>query len=429
MHIVLTSHGTRGDVQPYLALAVGLQQAGHRVTLATSANYADWIGAYGVQPHPTRFNMQAFTLDPATQAIMRGHNLVRQLGVLGQIMRLGAAAMDDVWAAIQSADFVIQSPTSAGALEATQQRGLPVAFAYPVPFAPTRTFPSFFLGPLRFSLGAGYNRLTHALTHWLLWRGMSGPLTNALRKKLGLRPWRSFAEQHSYAQQLGVPALYGFSAHVLPKPADWDALQHITGYWFLDPPADWQPAPELLHFLASGPPPVYVGLGSMNLGEAETKTRLLLRALELSGQRGVVATGWGGLTRLAAPPTIFFVDDVPHAWLFPRMAAVVHHGGAGTTGAGLRAGVPNLLTPLGADQYAWAERIAHLGVGPRLPDLKHLTAETLAAAINTAVNDPALRARAAALGANLRAEEGIARAVAVIERYAMEFKGRASERR
>lgn len=195
LRILISSHGTRGDVQPYLALAVGLQQAGHQVTLTTSYNYTEWIQAYGVNAHPTRFSLQAFMQQPETLAVMKSGNLVQQFRILRRVMSLGAQAMDDVWAAIQSADFVIQSPTSSGALEAAQKRGLPAALGYPVPFAPTRAFPSFFLGPARFSLGPGYNHLTHSLMHRLLWSGMSGPLTNTLRKKLGLPAWRSFAEQ------------------------------------------------------------------------------------------------------------------------------------------------------------------------------------------------------------------------------------------
>ena len=142
------------------------------------------------------------------------------------------------------------------------------------------------------------------------------------------------------------------------------------------------------------------------------------RALELSGQRGVLLTGWGGITRLSAPPNVFFADNIPHAWLFPRMAAVVHHGGAGTTGAGLRAGVPGIIVPFAGDQYAWADLVVKLGVGPRAPDNKRLTAEKMAEAIQTAVNDAAMRARAAALGEKIREENGIARAVEVIERHA-----------
>lgn len=418
MQMLIATFGVRGDVQPYLALAVGLQAAGHRVTLATSDNFTAWIHSYGVSAHPARFNMAEFTHKPETQASLRSGNLIRQVRLLRDLMRQNAAAQDDVWAAIQDADFVIQSPTASGALEAASTRGRPAAFASPVPFAPTRAFPSFFMGSARFSLGAGYNTLTHALMHGVLWSAMGGPTTNPLRKKLGLPELRSYTELMAQGQRAGAPWLYGFSAHVLPRPADWDDSQHVTGYWFLDAPPNWRPADDLVRFLEAGPPPVYVGFGSMNHLDPQRHTSMALRALELSGQRGVLLTGWGGLRHQAAPANAHFVDDVPHAWLFPKMAAVVHHGGAGTTGAGLRAGVPSIITPAAPnDQPAWAERVVKLGVGPRAPGLKTLTAETLAASIQMAVNDQALRARAAALGRALRAEDGVARAVEIIERH------------
>lgn len=223
-------------------------------------------------------------------------------------------------------------------------------------------------------------------------------------------------------RRLGTPWLYGFSPHVIPKPADWDDDQHVLGYWFLDPPPAWQPSPDLLRFLESGPPPIYIGFGSMSHEDPERQTRLALRALELSGQRGLLATGWGGLTHQTAPANVFFVDNVPHAWLFPRMAAVVHHGGAGTTSASLRAGVPSIIAAFAGDQAAWADRIGQLGVGLPVGNVKKLTAEKLADAIRMAVTDSALRTRAATLGEKICAEDGVARAVEMIERHAANFR-------
>jgi sterol 3beta-glucosyltransferase len=416
MKILISTFGTRGDVQPYLALAVGLQNAGHHVTLATSYNYTPWIQAYGMKTHPVPFSMAEYLQTPKAQAILKSKNLIRQIGLLWDIMRQSAAAQETVWAAIQDADFVIQSPSSSGALEAVSQRNIPAAFAAPLPFAPTRAFPSFFMGARRFTFGEGYNFFTHKLMHDVLWRAMGGPVTNPLRKRLGLRPWKSFGQVLDHSRSVDIPWLYGFSPHVIPKPADWDENQYVTGYWFLEPPPGWQPPAVLTQFLNSGPPPVYVGFGSMNHEDPESQTHLALRALELSGQRGVLVTGWGGLTRQAPPPHVFFAVDIPHAWLFPRMAAVVHHGGAGTTGAGLRAGIPSIVTPFAPnDQWAWAERVAKLGVGPSVPCIQKLTAKQLAQAIQTAVSDAALRARAATLGEKIRAEDGLSRAVEIIE--------------
>lgn len=424
MKIHISAFGTRGDVQPSLALAVGLQRAGHQVTLATSGNYTSWIEAYGVGTHPTRFSIHEYMQRPEIRAALKSPNLLRGMALLRDMTRQNAAAQGEVWTAIQAAECVIEGPTATGALEAFQTRGTPAVFAVPVPFAPTGAFPSYFFGMSRRMLGKRYNLLTHALMHRLLWSTIGAPISDPLRRRLGLRPWRSFAELMAYGRSVGTPWLYGFSPHVLPKPGDWDEHQHITGYWFLDPPTQWQPTPELAHFLESGPPPVYIGFGSMGHGNPEHYTRLALRALALSGQRGLLLTGWGGLARQTTTADVFVVEDVPHAWLFPRVAAVVHHGGAGTTGAALRADVPNIVVPFASvDQVAWAERVATLGVGPRAPRISRLTAETLAEAITVAVNDAAMRARAAALGAAIRAEDGIGRAVELIERHAARVRG------
>ena len=413
MKILISTLGSRGDTQPYLALAVGLQRAGHRVTLIAPRSFIEWIQSYGVAAYPVRFNPHE-----VMQSLTKTKNPFQAMRAMREVMNTSVMeAMDDCWQAAQDTDFLIQTGTGNGALEIANRRGIPVAFAYLVPMPPTRAFPMFML-PFRFSLGAGYNYFTHTLVQRALWSGMGGPAVNRWRARLNLPAWRSEAEMHTYARSLGVPSLYGYSPNVIPKPSDWDDDHHVTGYWFLDAPPSWQPPAELLHFLESGPPPVYVGFGSMSHQNPERQARLALRALELSGQRGILLTGWGGLTRLSAPPNVFFVDDVPHAWLFPRMGAVVHHGGAGTASAGLRAGVPNIITPFGGDQVAWADLAVKLGVGVQAAAAQRLTAEKLANAIHTAVNDSALRARAAALSEKIRAEDGVARAVEAIERHA-----------
>ena len=188
----------------------------------------------------------------------------------------------------------------------------------------------------------------------------------------------------------------------------------MTGYWFADSPIGWEPSPGLLAFLDAGPPPVYFGFGSMTSGDPEGTLKAILKALELTRQRAILLSGWGGLGEgYKLPDYAYAVQSVPHGWLFPRMAAVVHHGGAGTTGAGLRAGVPSILVPFVADQPSWARRVAELGVGPRPIPFRQLTAERLADAISQATSDDAMRERARRMGARIRAEDGIGAAIEV----------------
>lgn len=412
MKILINTLGSRGDVQPYLALAVGLQQAGHQVTLAAPQTFAAWIQSYGVAVAPVQFNPQE-----AMQKLGQTHGWLRAMSAMLKIIREGmAVAQVDVWQTAQDTDFFIQSATGMGAMEIASLRSIPVAFAYLFPFAPTRSFPMFWL-PFRFSLGGAYNLLTHKLMSRLLWR-FGGSLNNQWRTRLGLRPWRSEKEMFAYARSLNTPFLYGYSPSLLPSPADWDEQQQATGYWFLTAVADWQPPAALCRFLDSGPPPVYVGFGSMRLKNAERQTHVVLEALALSGQRAILTTGWGGLKQGSAPDNVCFVEDVPHDWLLARVTAVVHHGGAGTTAAGLRAGIPSIIAPFGGDQWSWADLVVKAGVGLCVGSGQRLRAKRLAAAMETAVTDPALRQRAKTFGDTIRAENGIGRAIQLIENHA-----------
>jgi sterol 3beta-glucosyltransferase len=207
----------------------------------------------------------------------------------------------------------------------------------------------------------------------------------------------------------------GYSPSVIPTPPHWDSHVHVTGYWFLDPPADWAPPPALMAFLQAGPPPIYVGFGSMSNRNPGATAALVLEALARTRQRAVVLSGWSGLRTTDLPGSVFMLDSIPFSWLFPRVAAVVHHGGAGTTAAGLRAGVPSIVIPFFGDQPYWGQRVAELGVGPEPIPRRNLTVERLAGAIQRAVTDQTMRQRAADLGARIQAEDGVARAVSIVQ--------------
>jgi UDP:flavonoid glycosyltransferase YjiC (YdhE family) len=247
------------------------------------------------------------------------------------------------------------------------------------------------------------------------WR-LVGELQNRFRRDvLGLPAQTRRQNAQRLARALVVQ---GFSEHVVPHPPDWPERVHTTGYWFLDEGRDWLPPEPLERFLEAGEPPVYIGFGSMTGHDPERVTRLLLDAVRLSGRRAVLQSGWASLGSGAPlPDAVFLLDAAPHARLFPRMAAVVHHGGAGTTGEGLRAGVPTLIVPHMADQPFWGSRVAALGVGPAPIPRNRLTPERLANAIRQAATDPGMRERAVALGQRIRAQDGVGTAVALIERH------------
>jgi UDP:flavonoid glycosyltransferase YjiC (YdhE family) len=216
--------------------------------------------------------------------------------------------------------------------------------------------------------------------------------------------------------------LGAYSQTAIPHPSDWSDDVHITGYWFQDAPSEWHPSIELEEFLAEGPPPVYVGFGSMGGRNPEDFAAIVLQALEKSGQRGLLLTGWGGMNVMRVPDHVFVLNAAPHNWLFPRMAAVVHHGGAGTTAEGLRAGVPTVIVPFIVDQSFWGNRVKDLGVGPKPIPAKKLTADKLASAIEKATTDSKMKERAVALGKAIRAEEGVNNAVKIVQQYLGESK-------
>jgi UDP:flavonoid glycosyltransferase YjiC (YdhE family) len=218
--------------------------------------------------------------------------------------------------------------------------------------------------------------------------------------------------------QSGTPILYGFSPTVIPKPPDWTKDQCITGYWFLDAAEEFEPKAEVLEFLSNGSPPLSIGFGSMVEHEKEAIRQIVIDALRETNQRAVLLGGWSELDASAVPDFILCVKSLPHGWLFPRVAAAIHHGGAGTTAAALRAGVPNVIAPWFGDQFFWAERVQEIGAGPEPIPRKKLDAAKLSKAIRQALNNVQIQANAVQIGQNILGENGIETAVSMIESFA-----------
>jgi UDP:flavonoid glycosyltransferase YjiC (YdhE family) len=233
-------------------------------------------------------------------------------------------------------------------------------------------------------------------------------------------PYRETIEAHGLEFRLTkerqTPVLYGFSPLVVPKPWDWPDWNHLTGHWFLERPGEWNPPAVVTEFLEAGPPPVYLGFSSMIPRDPEASMDIFLRALRQAGTRGIVGTGWMTPATWDLPDDVLVLDEIPHDWLFPRVSAVVHHGGAGTLAAAIQAGVPSIVVPFYADQPFWAARVESLGVGPSPIPERKLTAERLAEAIQRAAADEGIRRKAAELGERIRAEDGVGTAVRIVDR-------------
>jgi UDP:flavonoid glycosyltransferase YjiC (YdhE family) len=296
---------------------------------------------------------------------------------------------------------------------------LPVLQAYYIPFTPTRTYPSFLFPRYPGWLGPLFNVPSFWVAQQVMWQSFRPADKRARLELLDLPPAPLFGPYRSNVL-LRDPVLYAYSPHVIPKPPDWGPEIQVTGYWFLEDAEGlhergWEPSPALQAFLNAGSEPVFIGFGSMTSRDPAQMAELILEALTEIGQRAVLLSGWGGMQGVDLPETVHQVDSIPFSWLFPRVAAVVHHGGAGTTAAGLRAGVPSLVVPFFGDQPYWGARIADLGVGPKPIPRKTLTADRLAAAIQQAIGDEDMRVRAAEIGTRIRVEDGVGRAVALIQ--------------
>ncbi len=417
-HLTLLALGSRGDVQPLLALGLGLAAAGHSVRVAAAADYEPLAAAYGLPFAPAGGSIRDLlrpdavydAFDSAANPLHFGIRFIREIDPL--VTRVLA----DCAAAAADADALIVT-TLGGFVGDTlvEQLGIPCHVVHMHPQSETRAWPSMFFPtlPRRAPARGAYNRLTHRLEEHGFWQLLHGPIERARRAVFGAPPRGRIALARCLRWR-DRRVLYAYSPYVAPSPPDW-GREVVTGYWWLPDPPGWQPPPELLAFLAAGPPPVYIGFGSILAGRDPNRvTAQLVRALRMAGQRGIIYRGWGDLGNIPLPPDVLAVDAVPHGWLFERVAAVVHHGGAGTTAAGLRAGRPTVTVPFFGDQRFWGTRVAALGAGPPPIPRPALTAERLAAALRQATEDPAILKGAADAALHLASEQGVARAIAAL---------------
>lgn len=420
MRIAIIAFGSRGDVQPHIALGTRLHAAGHDVRIITHAVFETQIRHLGLHFFPAVGDPQAIVsaesgqdwLGSGTNSLLFFQRFTRIAEPLIQ------QAMLDCWQGCQDAQAIVCSPLAICTVPSIAEKlHIPYWIGAGQPLTPTTAFasPFFPAALLPFSwFSSRYNQLTHTLSARIFWR-LIGPTVNIARRAVLHLPPLSGNWLYENLTQQRFRILYYYSPLVLPQPPDWQRNNHVTGYWFLDDKTDWQPSTRLLDFLEAGSAPVYVGFGSMQTRNPGQMTETVLKALRISGQRGILLTSGDGFSQNDLPGEVFQVEFAPHDWLFPHMAAVVHHGGAGTMAASLRAAVPSVMIPFFGDQPFWGRRFFEMGIIPEPIPRKHLTAERLAAAINIAINDTALRSRVVALSARIRAEDGLEKAVSILQ--------------
>lgn len=411
MRVSIAAVGSRGDIQPYLALSLGLQQAGFEIQFCADRLFEQLVKSTGLPFAP----VTAAPVNLMQQNLSRLGGPIKLIGWLNHHFKpLAREFFSDLDLATSRADAILYSTLAFAGYHVAEKHGIPALGVYNVPITPTCAFhnPSFPVAPAWFPFKRSYNWWSFRIANQLF-INMIKPIVNECRREvLGIRPLPN--RFFSRLDISPIPIVYGFSPNLIPPPPDWGECRKISGHWFLEDHGGWQPSVELIRFLEAGSPPIYVGFGSMVDQQIRRATPIILGALERLGLRGVLMGGWGGLGAGELPATIMRIESTPHDWLFPRVVAVVHHGGAGTTATGLRHGKPTVVVPFFADQPFWGGRVYALGCGPHPIPFSKMDINKLAVAIDQAIHDRRFGQNAQAISEKLKTEDGVGKAVGYI---------------
>lgn len=409
--------GSQGDIDPFIALGKRLQSRGHQVRIAALGRFEEYIRKEGFEYAPLAGD--------ATEVIrlligepVSPFQYFRNLSAL--LNPIKDEFLSDIVSACEGMDALLYSLIGAVAWHVADKLDIPCFRVFFFPADPTGEFPAMTAPAL--PLGPLYNRFTFACGDFL-WTHSTRKLLNGWRKGLGLSPIHPFSFPYRSLHGKPVPTLYAYSPFVSPKPPEWDGNRYLTGYWVSDSESDRKPDKTLVDFLKAGSKPVYIGFGSMVGGSFKHILDTVLESLRITKQRAILSSGWGSLQEGHLPEYVHQVGFIPHEWLFQHVKAVIHHGGSGTTAAGLRAGVPTIVVPFGGDQLYWGKRVYQLGVGPKPILRKKLNTQRLSGAILEAIGNREVIANAKHLGRKLQAEDGVGNAVKIIEHRTEFYNG------
>lgn len=425
--VAITTIGTHGDVQPFVALAKAMKNRGISVVIGSTSDFADFVTSSGVEFFDLGGDVQAFISQAKFDNVMSKGALLQAPALLRAGQAVLKIAAKRAWEMSEGADAIVFQVNTTFCIDIAQARNIPAFLTVFQPIRPTAEFPYFgYEGPridpymYRISrqpfarapsIDPFINKLSYMVQsatqlYWDLPR-------DRLRRAMGLKTLRKGNVLRNYN---GKPlnTLHAYSPTLSPPPGDWPDTTIVTGYWRYVDESGWTPPPDLQRFLDRGDPPVYVGFGSMSWG-AQRNSDVVRKALEQWGGRVVIAKGWGGLKGDALPDNVFAVDRAPHTELFKYMRAVVHHGGAGTTHTALYEGLPTFIVPQFYDQPYWGRLVYELGCGPAPVRIKKLTPNILATALEDLTTTPSYARAAKAVAERLRLEDGTNRAVDVIE--------------
>lgn len=402
MRVTCLTIGSRGDVQPYIALCKGLLAEGHKPRIATHREFEPWVRQHGIDFAPVEGD-PAELMRICIEHGMFTYSFLKEASskFRGWIDELLASA----WKACQDTDLLIESPSAMAGIHIAEALAIPYFRAFTMPWTRTRAYPHAFAVP-EHKMGGAYNYVTYVMFDNVFWTAIAGQVNRWRKKELGLRS-TNLDQLHPNK----VPFLYNFSPSVVVPPLDYSDWIRVTGYWSLDEGSDFKPPNELTDFIskarADGKKIVYIGFGSIVVSDPAALTRTIVESVLKADVRCILSKGWSdrladksaAVPEVPLPPEILQIKSAPHDWLFSRIDAAAHHGGAGTTGASLRAGLPTIIKPFFGDQFFFGSRVEDLGVGICM---KKLNVSVFSRALWEATHSERMMVKAAVLGEQIR---------------------------
>jgi sterol 3beta-glucosyltransferase len=411
MKITILTYGSRGDVQPFIPLSLGLMARGHSVKLAAPSRFRSLIGEHHIQFVPLSGDPE----DLSRRLNNAGHNFIKMIrDLMHHAVEVGADVLRQTEDACSDADLIIHTFMHAvGGHTLARQKNIPDVHVQLFPmFTPTGDYPNVTLPDLQL---APLNRLSHILAQKVtIWSSRIG--FQQVRRRSALPKQKLYSPFETDPSRPRTPILCAWSPSVVPASSDWSSNVHITGYYFSDSDDACQPPDQLLEFLNDGSPPICVSFGSMLNRDAERIDGIVQQTLRETSNRGIILSGWRPIRSNPSTKDILYLDAAPFQWLLPRCKMIIHHGGAGTTAAGLRAGIPNIVIPFAADQPFWGKRVYAVGAGPRPVLLNDLSVEKLTQAIVYAEHETVCQG-ARAVRQRLRNEDGVNISIKIMEHY------------
>ena len=425
MRITILTQGTRGDVQPCIALGVGLRKAGHQVTIASHQLFEDFISENGLDftdigGDPSQWHQKK----QWKKGDGKGFNWIK--ADRDRLLETANQQLDKLWKACQDADVILWTNLFMICHQMAEALNIPSFGINPYPTSPTNNFAcpwSFgrYLDGFRL-----YNWLTWMISFQVYWQLLRKVVNQWFQKNLQKPGFSWRGAYHDIVIEKQTPVIFGFSPSLLPKPTDWQDWLHVTGYWFLDTPKSYKLPQDLVNFLEKGESPIYIGFGSVANDQPEVTTNIILQALKLTGYRGILDLGWGGINKASIDnDQIFWIDktyNILHEQLFPHLKGLVHHGGSGTTTVGIKSGIPTTIIPTFGDQFLWARQISNLGLGTPPIFKSNLNVDTLASALDILVKNKTITNKTQEFSQKLKAEYGVTKAIKIFHQYLENWK-------